>query len=139
MAATITGKLTSLGDATAVAAVCAALGLSAAQLQQLSQKATAAKATAYCVYSRFRVGAALLAADGETFVTGANVENASYPVGTCAERVAMGRAVVEGVREFKAVAVATDISPPASPCGMCRQLSVSTLLPPTPSSLFDLG
>ncbi|KFA66556.1 hypothetical protein S40285_00683, partial [Stachybotrys chlorohalonatus IBT 40285] len=137
MAATITGKLTSLGDATAVAAVCAALGLSAAQLQQLSQKATAAKATAYCVYSRFRVGAALLAADGETFVTGANVENASYPVGTCAERVAMGRAVVEGVREFKAVAVATDISPPASPCGMCRQFMREFCSPSVPIIMFD--
>jgi cytidine deaminase len=56
-------------------------------------------------------------------VDGANVENASYPVGTCAERVAFGKAVTEGkLNGFKAVAVATDISPPASPCGMCRQL-----------------
>lgn len=50
------------------------------------------------------------------------MENASYPVGTCAERVAFGKAVTEGHRKFKVVAVATDISPPASPCGMCRQL-----------------
>jgi len=56
------------------------------------------------------------------WVDGANVENASYPVGTCAERVALGTAVVGGRRKFKALAVSTDISPPASPCGMCRQL-----------------
>ncbi len=50
-------------------------------------------------------------------ITGANVENASYPVTTCAERVALNKAVTDGVRGFKALAVATDISPPASPCG----------------------
>jgi cytidine deaminase len=94
-------------------------------------------------YSKFRVGACILTKSGE-FITGANVENASYPVGTCAERVAFGTAVVcllfyqflyfyflwwdfnlvqvAGHKEFKALAVATDISPPASPCGMCRQL-----------------
>lgn len=56
-------------------------------------------------------------------VRGANVENAAYPVGTCAERTALGTAVVEGARrgDIRALAVATDISPPASPCGMCRQ------------------
>lgn len=63
-----------------------------------------------------------MSSDDKTFISGANVENASYPVGTCAERVALGKAVTEGVLEFKALAVATDISPPASPCGMCRQL-----------------
>jgi cytidine deaminase len=62
-----------------------------------------------------------LTEDGQ-FIDGANVENAAYPVGTCAERVAFGKAVTEGHKKFKAVAVATDISPPASPCGMCRQL-----------------
>ncbi|KAJ2971385.1 hypothetical protein NUW58_g9431 [Xylaria curta] len=69
---------------------------------------------------QFRVGASLLSVDG-VFFNGANVENASYPVTTCAERVAFGKAVTEGHRKIKAVAVATDISPPASPCGMCRQ------------------
>jgi cytidine deaminase len=56
-------------------------------------------------------------------IRGANVENAAYPVGTCAERTALGTAVVEGARrgDIRALAVATDISPPASPCGMCRQ------------------
>lgn len=108
-------------SAAGVAATCAAHGLSASEFAELRARAVAAKAAAYCPYSRFRVGAALLGADGAV-TTGANVENASYPVGTCAERVAFGRAVTDGARGFRAVAVATDISPPASPCGMCRQL-----------------
>lgn len=95
-------------------------GLSIQELHDLKRHAVAAKETAYCPYSNFRVGAAILTKHGE-YIPGANVENASYPVGTCAERVAFNRAVTEGHRDFKAVAVATDISPPASPCGMCRQ------------------
>jgi cytidine deaminase len=73
-------------------------------------------------YSKFRVGASLLLKSGQV-IRGANVENAAYPVGTCAERTALGTAVVEGARrgDIRALAVATDISPPASPCGMCRQ------------------
>ncbi|KAL2880005.1 hypothetical protein SGCOL_004724 [Colletotrichum sp. CLE4] len=95
-------------------------GLTPAEVTELHQKATAAKATAYCPYSQFRVGATLLSKDGK-YTSGANVENASYPVGTCAERVAFGKAITEGIRGFKAVAVATDIEAPCSPCGMCRQ------------------
>lgn len=96
-------------------------GLTADEIKTLRRHAVAAKDTAYCPYSKFRVGAVLLTSAG-AYVSGANVENAAYPVGTCAERVAFGKAVTEGHRGFKAVAVATDISPPASPCGMCRQL-----------------
>ncbi|KAK1148413.1 hypothetical protein N8T08_009416 [Aspergillus melleus] len=96
--------------------------LSAEELQTLSSKAIAAKATAYCPYSQFRVGACILTQSGE-YISGANVENAAYPVGTCAERVAFGTAVVAGHRAFKAIAVATDTKTAASPCGMCRQLS----------------
>ena len=118
-----TGTLHRSSDEAVVEETCRAFGLSTVQFTRLRHEASAAKATAYCVYSQFRVGAALLAEDGEAVITGANVENASYPVGTCAERVAMGKAVTsEGVRRFKAIAVSTDISPPASPCGMCRQL-----------------
>ena len=95
-------------------------GLAPGELEKLHAASTGAKATAYCPYSKFRVGAALLSRAGGV-TTGANVENASYPITTCAERVAFGRAITDGVRGFKAVAVATDISPPASPCGMCRQ------------------
>lgn len=114
-------KIHSGSDAWAVASACEAYGLSHEEFEQLQQRAVAAKATAYCPYSEFRVGAVLLGGDG-SYTSGANVENASYPVGTCAERVAFGTAVTRGVTGFRAIAVATDISPPASPCGMCRQL-----------------
>ncbi|KAI9701910.1 MAG: hypothetical protein M1836_001254 [Candelina mexicana] len=95
-------------------------GLSVAELEDLSKKTIEAKDTAYCPYSKFRVGACILTADGK-FITGANIENASYPVGMCAERAAFAKAVTEGHREFKALGVATDVEPAASPCGMCRQ------------------
>ncbi|KAL7274928.1 hypothetical protein RUND412_002150 [Rhizina undulata] len=99
-------------------------GVTHAEIDELRLRSTAAKELAYCPYSNFRVGCALLCDDG-TIVLGANVENAAYPVGTCAERTALVKAVTEGKKVFKAVAVATDVvSPPASPCGyigMCRQ------------------
>ncbi|KAL2819879.1 cytidine deaminase-like protein [Aspergillus cavernicola] len=110
--------------------------LSTQEIETLSSKANAAKAAAYCPYSKFRVGACLLTQSGE-FITGANVENASYPVGTCAERVAFGTAVVAGQRKFKAIAVATDITPPASPCGMCRQFMSEFTSPSFPVYMYD--
>ncbi|RDW71418.1 hypothetical protein BP6252_07981 [Coleophoma cylindrospora] len=113
----------SADDSAHVAQTTSAYGITAEQFSALRQRAVAAKSTAYCPYSKFRVGASLLTHEG-AYIDGANVENAAYPVGTCAERVAFGKAVTEGHKKFKAVAVATDISPPASPCGMCRQLSV---------------
>lgn len=107
-----------------IASTCAEYGISLEQFEELRARSVEAKAVAYCPYSNFRVGCAVLTADGSV-VTGANVENVAYPVGTCAERVAIGKAVTEGHRgRFRAIAVATDISPPASPCGMCRQLFV---------------
>ncbi|KAL2052471.1 hypothetical protein ABVK25_007343 [Lepraria finkii] len=96
-------------------------GLDPNALVGLKEKAVAAKDVAYCPYSYFRVGCALLTEDG-TIIVGANVECASYNVGTCAERCALAKAVTEGYSKFKALAVSTDITPPASPCGMCRQL-----------------
>ncbi|KAL2005237.1 hypothetical protein VTN00DRAFT_2447 [Thermoascus crustaceus] len=108
-----------------------------AELEILSTKATAAKATAYCPYSKFRVGACILTEQGE-YITGANVENASFPVGTCAERVAFGTAVVSGHKDFKALAVATDIKPPASPCGMCRQFIREFTTPSFPVYMYDV-
>ncbi|KJZ73467.1 hypothetical protein HIM_07023 [Hirsutella minnesotensis 3608] len=129
----------SSSSAPAIEATCAAHGLTVDEFHRLREAAIEAKATAYCPYSRFRVGAAVLAtaASGGRLTTGANVENASYPVGTCAERVALGRAVVEGAREFRAIAVATDIAPPASPCGMCRQFIREFCNLKVPVIMFD--
>ena len=104
-----------------VHSTCERYNLSAAAFASLQTAVSQAKAKAYCPYSKFRVGAALLSPDGSVTL-GANVENASYPVTVCAERVALGTAVVDGKKGFTALAVATDVSPPASPCGMCRQL-----------------
>ena len=87
--------------------------------EELMARAIAAKAWAYAPYSRFAVGAAVAA--GDRAWAGANVENASYGLALCAERSAVARAVFDGVRALEAVAVASDISPPAAPCGMCLQ------------------
>jgi cytidine deaminase len=80
-----------------------------------------ARARAYAPYSRFLVGAAILTEEG-TIVPGSNVEISSYSLTCCAERVAVFAAVSSGVRRITAVAVATDASPPAGPCGACRQV-----------------
>jgi cytidine deaminase len=86
----------------------------------LESTAKAAQAHAYAPYSRFKVGAAVQM-DGKVFA-GVNVENASYPVGVCAERNAIAAGVVAGARSLEAVVVYTEASPPASPCGACRQV-----------------
>jgi len=89
----------------------------------LTRAALDARALAYAPYSGYRVGAALLADDGVVF-TGANLENASYGLCLCAERVAMARALMEGATGFAAIVVATGGPAPAAPCGMCRQVLV---------------
>jgi cytidine deaminase len=83
---------------------------------ELAELARAAAANAYAPYSEYHVGAAALLRDGRV-ITGVNVENASYPLGMCAERCALGRAVAEGVRPGEVEAMAVT----ASPCGACRQ------------------
>jgi len=87
----------------------------------LVEVAWKAREAAYAPYSNFAVGAALLAEDGRVF-QGCNVENLSYGLTNCAERVAIGAAVAAGVRKFAAVAVVADTGVPISPCGACRQV-----------------
>jgi cytidine deaminase len=91
------------------------------QIDRLVEAASAVRDRAYAPYSGYRVGAAVLTADGRVF-TGCNVENASYGLGVCAERHAVAAAVAGGGRNLVAVAVVTTSSPPASPCGACRQV-----------------
>jgi len=88
---------------------------------KLVARARAARRAAYAPYSNYLVGAAILARDGRVF-TGCNVENASYGATICAERAAVVKAVSEGCREFAAIALVTASRPPATPCGMCRQV-----------------
>ena len=76
---------------------------------------------AYAPYSKFQVGAALLAKEGRVF-TGCNVENASYGATNCAERTAIFKAVSEGCREFDAIAVVASSGEQIPPCGICRQV-----------------
>ena len=86
----------------------------------LIAQARAAQAQAHAPYSQFPVGAALEADDGRVFV-GSNVENVSYGLSICAERMALGAGVVAGARRFRRLVVATAVDPPAAPCGACRQ------------------
>ncbi len=86
---------------------------------KLIELAREARKKAYTPYSNYQVGAALVTPSGK-FFTGCNVENASYPTGLCAERVAIFKAVSEGERKFAALAVVT--SNAGTPCGACRQV-----------------
>ena len=88
---------------------------------ELLVAARAAFANAYAPYSHFHVGAALRTPDGKLF-SGANVENASYGLGRCAEQSAIQGMASTGGREFSQIVVYSESSPPASPCGACRQV-----------------
>jgi cytidine deaminase len=88
---------------------------------ELFAAAEAARARAYAPYSKFKVGAALLAKDG-SIVAGCNVENASYGLSMCAERNAIAQLVAGGREDLAAVAIVVDSDPPTPPCGACRQV-----------------
>ena len=88
--------------------------------EELVQEAIKYREHSYSPYSHFAVGAAVLTKSGHVY-GGCNIENASYPVGICAERTAIVKAVSEGERDIVALAVVGDTPGPYSPCGMCRQ------------------
>ena len=90
-------------------------------VEKLVAESKKAREQAYVPYSKFPVGAALLADDG-TIYHGCNIENSAYSMTNCAERTAFFKAVSDGVRSFKALAVVADTEGPVSPCGACRQV-----------------
>jgi len=91
------------------------------EYKKLIKETEKARKKAYTPYSKFQVGAAVLCADGKIF-TGCNIENASFGLAVCAERVAIFKAISEGSTKFEAIAVIGDTNKPCSPCGACRQV-----------------
>jgi cytidine deaminase len=91
------------------------------EYKKLINEAEKARKRAYTPYSKFKVGAAVLSVDGKIF-TGCNIENASFGLAVCAERVAIFKAISEGSTKFEAIAVIGDTDKPCSPCGACRQV-----------------
>jgi cytidine deaminase len=95
----------------------------ASSLESAHAAALTAMERAYAPYSQFRVGAALVGADGRLFA-GCNVENSAYPAGICAERAALAAAVAGGVSQFELLVITSEADEPTPPCGMCRQALV---------------
>ena len=110
---------------------------STTNLTTLARTAIEASNRAYAPYSKFKVGAALLAEDGRVF-TGCNVENASYGLTNCAERTAVFKAVSEGATRFKAIAIAGGVGDVAMPCGACRQVLAEFCPPEAPVRCVSL-
>lgn len=103
----------------------------------LAKKAREALENAYCPYSNYRVGAAVLTVGGRIY-SGCNIENGSYGATNCAERTAVFKAVSEGEREFKALAIfAEEGSAAPFPCGICRQVLSEFCPPDMPIIIFD--
>ena len=90
------------------------------EIDKLISAAREAQRAAYAPYSEFKVGAALLTKDGHIF-TGCNVENTTYGLSICAERVVVTKAISEGHKDFVLLVVVADSDEPISPCGACRQ------------------
>jgi cytidine deaminase len=97
------------------------MSLEVTKFDLLRDQARAAAARAYCPYSRFRVGAAILGRSGTAY-TGCNVENASYGLSSCAERNAAFQLVCAGETSFDAIVIYTPTPTPTAPCGACRQV-----------------
>ncbi len=97
-------------------------------IEQLIDEAKEARKQAYVPYSKFAVGAALLTENGKVY-RGCNIENAAYSMANCAERTAFFKAISEGEKNFKLLAVVADTDRPCSPCGACRQV-ISEFCPP---------
>ncbi|MDQ4121304.1 MAG: cytidine deaminase [Acidobacteriota bacterium] len=89
--------------------------------EELIEAAQAARENSYAPYSKFRVGAAVETKDGKIY-SGCNIESASYGLTVCGERVAIWKAVSEGVHEFSQIAVVVDTEDLTPPCGVCRQI-----------------
>jgi len=89
--------------------------------KELIEKAKRARLKAYAPYSKFKVGTALLTKSGKVY-TGANVENSTFGLTVCAERVAVFKAVSRGEKNFLKIVVVADKDPPVTPCGACRQV-----------------
>lgn len=104
--------------------------------ETLKEKADEMLDMAYVPYSKFPVGAALLAKSGKVY-SGCNIENASYPLSNCAERTAMFKAVSEGERAFEKLFVTGNTEGPISPCGACRQVLVEFCEPDMPVVLTN--
>ena len=108
----------------------------------LTELALAAREQAYAPYSGFQVGAALMLADGSV-VTGCNIENVSYSLTICAERAAVFRAVADGHRDFRKIAIVGGVSEddartkPCMPCGACLQVLAEFCPPDFPILLTD--
>lgn len=104
----------------------------------LLNAARAVRENAHAPYSNFKVGAALLAGDGQVYV-GCNVENVAYPEGTCAEAGAIAAMCAAGAREITEVAVIAGSPMPVTPCGGCRQKLAEFAAPETPVLLATTG
>jgi cytidine deaminase len=112
--------------------------MSGHDLASLFEAALAAQASAYAPYSGYRVGAALRTASGNIFA-GCNVENAAYPVGTCAEAGAIAAMIAAGERAIAEVLVVADGEALATPCGACRQRIGEFAAPESPIHVADSG
>jgi cytidine deaminase len=110
-----------LSDSSQVSGRDSGSGIRDSKLDVLIDAARAVREYAHADYSGFKVGAALETADG-TIVTGCNIENATYGLTVCAERVAMFKALSEGHREFRRMVVVAPPEAPTPPCGACRQV-----------------